>query len=462
MLHTGRLPTSSRRFTKPLRYATRLTIPCVTSLRCGPDHVVQHGEDMDGDARVAQVRATRERGLDVALERLISRLHRFLLRGMHHLEHVDDTLHTAYPARIFLGRRLRLIRRHHAEEGQVAVHRVDVDVERRRAAVGQQAELRRGRDQQIPRRVAHAAVLPDQGPAGSPDLRGRQLLRALDPPGDPAHARDPGGVAHGAQVLAHGARPAGEEHHAIDRTAMRLPASALSVPSAFSTSSRISASARLTSLSRWPPTTWRMLRTSFTPSTVLTASSALAFSSAVRTLPCKVMRPFTVSTLMVPPRSPSVASRAILALVVIQASRVLARAARVPVSARTAASAAPPIHVATRITLSLQGTGRAPRARSGREPSPRQGRPGRVETYTSTSRATLQGRVLGADPAGWALFTRASRPSRPFGDAGCRELSDQPRPSLKEVLRGFLQDNRNAMLGSAPLAAPPCSVSAAS
>src|SRR5947199_3121714 len=235
-----------------------------------------------------------------------------------------------------------------------------------------------------------------------------------------------------------------------DRTAMRLPASALSVPSAFSTSSRISASARLTSLSRWPPTTWRMLRTSFTPSTVLTASSALAVSSAVRTLPCKVMRPFTVSTLMVPPRSPSVASRAILALVVIQASRVLARAARVPVSARTAASAAPPIHVATRIMLSLQGTGRAPRARSRREPSPRQGRPGRVETYTSTSRATLQGRVLGADPAGWALFTRASRP---FGDAGSREPSDQPRPSLKEVLRGFLQDNRNAMLGSAPLAA---------
>src|SRR5262245_39321500 len=97
-----------------------------------------------------------------------------------------------------------------------------------------------------------------------------------------------------------------------------------------------------------------MLRTSFTPSTVLTASSALVFSSAVRTLPCKVTRPFTVSTLMVPPRRPSVASRAILALVVIQASRVPARASRVPVSARTAATAVAPIHVATRITLSLQ------------------------------------------------------------------------------------------------------------
>src|SRR3989441_12795088 len=113
------------------------------------------------------------------------------------------------------------------------------------------------------------------------------------------------------------------------------------------------------------------------------------------------MRRFPVSRLRDPPRSPAVASGAILARVVIQAPRVLAGAARVPVGARTAASAAPPIHVATRITLSLQGTGRAPRARSGREPSPRQGRPGRVETYTSTSRATLQARVLGADPAGW-------------------------------------------------------------
>src|SRR5437667_10670893 len=176
-----------------------------------------------------------------------------------------------------------------------------------------------------------------------------------------------------------------------------------------------------------------MLRTSFTPSTVLTASSALAFSSAVRTLPCKVMRPFTVSTLMVPPRSPSVASRAILALVVIQASRVLARAARVPVSARTAASAAPPIHVATRITLSLQGTGRAPRARSGREPSPPRAPRPRRDLHEHVSRHAAR-TLSRRRPGGLGTFykgikaiwgcrlSRAQRPAAPVAQGSPARL----------------------------------------
>jgi len=109
-----------------------------------------------------------------------------------------------------------------------------------------------------------------------------------------------------------------------ERTEMRLPASALSARSACSTPLRISESVCFTSLAREPPTTCRMLRTPFTPSTFRTASSALAFSSAVRTRPCKVTRPFTVSTLMVASGRPSVASRAVLALVVIQASDVIA------------------------------------------------------------------------------------------------------------------------------------------
>src|SRR6058998_128207 len=146
-----------------------------------------------------------------------------------------------------------------------------------------------------------------------------------------------------------------------------------------------------------------MLRTSFTPSTVLTASSALAFSSALRTLPCRVMRPFTVSTLMVPPWRPSVASRAILALVVIQVSLVLARAAWEPVSARTAASAVPPMHVAARIALSLPARVARLALESGTGTVPRPRRPGRAEIYRSTYRAAPQGRVLGADP------TRARR-----------------------------------------------------
>src|SRR2546427_11855690 len=41
------------------------------------------------------------------------------------------------------------------------------------------------------------------------------LFRSLDLAGDPAHARDTGSVAHGAQVLAHGLGPAGEENHTI-------------------------------------------------------------------------------------------------------------------------------------------------------------------------------------------------------------------------------------------------------
>ena len=134
---------------------------------------------------------------------------------MHHLEQVDDTFHAAHPARILLGRRLRLVRRHHAEEGQVAVRRVDVDLEGRRAAVGQQAQLRGRCDQEISRRIGHAAVLPCQRHAVPPDLLGGQLVRALDLAGDSAYARDPGGVAHGAQVLAHGGRPAGKENHPI-------------------------------------------------------------------------------------------------------------------------------------------------------------------------------------------------------------------------------------------------------
>src|SRR6058998_1519388 len=49
-----------------------------------------------------------------------------------------------------------------------------------------------------------ASVMPGERHAGSPDLLVGQLVRALDLAGDPAHTRDPGGVAHGAQVLAHG------------------------------------------------------------------------------------------------------------------------------------------------------------------------------------------------------------------------------------------------------------------
>jgi hypothetical protein len=54
--------------------------------------------------------------------------------------------------------------------------------------------------------------------------------------------------------------------------------------------------------------------------------SAFAFSSAQRTLPCKVCLPRMASTWMVVPLTPSVVKRASLGFVVIQTSGVAARA----------------------------------------------------------------------------------------------------------------------------------------
>src|SRR5204863_9849306 len=92
-----------------------------------------------------------------------------------------------------------------------------------------------------------------------------------------------------------------------------------------------------TASSRFSDTTWRRFRTLATPSMPRTDDSALVRSASEATLPCRVTRPFTVSTLIEVPLTPSVVRRAILALVVIHASGVAAMA--VLVARSTAASA---------------------------------------------------------------------------------------------------------------------------
>src|SRR5208337_5247968 len=73
--------------------------------------------------------------------------------------------------------------------------------------------------------------------------------------------------------------------------------------------------------------------------------SAFAFSSAECTLPYRVTRPTTVSTLMAVPLTPSVVNRASLILVVIQASGVAAPAGAVSAAPSTTASMLYLIHI---------------------------------------------------------------------------------------------------------------------
>src|SRR5271157_1279302 len=73
--------------------------------------------------------------------------------------------------------------------------------------------------------------------------------------------------------------------------------------------------------------------------------SAFAFSSAECTLPYRVTRPTTVSTLMAVPLTPSVVNRASLILVVIQASGVAAPAGAVSAAPSTTASMLDAIHI---------------------------------------------------------------------------------------------------------------------
>src|SRR5208283_5576120 len=92
-------------------------------------------------------------------------------------------------------------------------------------------------------------------------------------------------------------------------------------------------------------TTCSKLRTPCTPSTFRAMVSAFACSSAECTLPYRVTRPATVSTLMAVPLTPSVVNRDNLILAVIQASGVAAPAGAASAAPSTTAMTLYLIHI---------------------------------------------------------------------------------------------------------------------